>query len=112
MRTERVVQAALSRVLRCVDAQAVILFGCAAHDRTRPDSDIDLLVVTGPGTRRRELTRELHDQFSTFAIPVDVHLVTTEDLEGNHAEAAFLRSILLDGKVVHAHPKWKERRGH
>jgi predicted nucleotidyltransferase len=82
MRTDRVVQEALQRVLAVVDAEKVVLFGSVARGTARPDSDLDLLVVADCATHRAVL-RELHQALAELAIPVDLHLVAPAALEGN-----------------------------
>jgi predicted nucleotidyltransferase len=103
MRTDRVVQEALQRVLAVVDAEKVVLFGSVARGTARPDSDLDLLVVADCATHRAVL-RELHQALAELAIPVDLHLVAPAALEGNGHHAVFLRSVAADGQVLYNGP--------
>jgi len=71
----RISATVVDRVLACVDAELLVLFGSAVHGRARPDSDLDLLVVAACGANSREVTRELSRQLGTVAMPVDLHVV-------------------------------------
>jgi predicted nucleotidyltransferase len=101
MRTDRVVQTLVERVLGVVDAEAVVLFGSAARDLARPDSDLDVLVVADCGARRREAVRDLRRQLRSLAVPVDLHLVAPAALDGTGPEADFLRSVAADGRILY-----------
>ena len=101
METRPLVRAAVAGVLSCVDVDLIVLFGSAAQGRTRPDSDIDLLVVADVGERHRDVARQLRATLGVFAAPVDVHLVPPSAFSGRGPEAEFVRSVLADGVMLY-----------
>ncbi len=101
VRTDRVATLVRDRVLGCVDADLVVLFGSAAHGRARADSDLDLLVVVDCRGQAREVARELSRQLSGLAMPVDVHVVAPAEFTCRTQYAEFVRSVRRDGQVLH-----------
>jgi predicted nucleotidyltransferase len=83
-------------IVRCCDPDYILLFGSYARGTAGPDSDLDLLVV-GPFKESKWLRdRELSGLLGDFAIRMDLHLVTPEELaieaEKPHS---FLRTLPL-----------------
>jgi predicted nucleotidyltransferase len=68
----------------------VILFGSAAENRSRPDSDIDLFVQPLPAELYWDFRRELEDMVE---IPVDVY--TDSD------DKVFVKKIQERGEVIY-----------
>jgi len=68
----------------------VVLFGSAAENRSRPDSDIDLFVRPLPGKDYWDFIRELAD---VIGIPVDVYTDTDDEV--------FVKKILERGEVIY-----------
>ena len=81
MKTERVLQSVTDLIVRCLDPDAVLVFGSVAQGRARADSDLDLLVIgrfTQPRSRRGT---ELRGLVRRYAVPIDLHLMTPEEFE-------------------------------
>jgi predicted nucleotidyltransferase len=81
MKAERALGSITGLIVRCLDPEAVWLFGSVAQGRARPDSDIDLLVIgrfTGPRAARGA---ELLGLLEQYALPVDLHLLTRGEFE-------------------------------
>jgi len=68
------------RVVEAADPERIILFGSAARGELLPDSDLDLLVVKSGVTHRWRLTTRIYDSFSGLGVPVDVVVVTPDDI--------------------------------
>ena len=68
----------------------VVLFGSAAENRSRPDSDIDLFVHPLLGDNYWDFKRELED---TVGLPVDVYTDTDDEV--------FVKKILERGEVIY-----------
>ncbi len=68
----------------------VVLFGSAAENRSRPDSDIDLFVRPLQGDNYWDFIRELED---TVELPVDVYTDTDDEV--------FVKKILERGEVIY-----------
>jgi predicted nucleotidyltransferase len=67
-----------------------------------PNSDIDLLVIKGGKFDRRRLTTEIHRHLRGKAAPVDVVVVTPEEVE-RYGDSPYLVicPALKEGKVVY-----------
>jgi predicted nucleotidyltransferase len=67
-------------IVRAVAPEAIWLFGSQAKGTAGVDSDVDLLVVgafRGPVHRR---ARELRGLLDAFPMPIDLHLLTAEEV--------------------------------
>ncbi len=97
--------AALEEVVRRIGevakSERIILFGSAARGEAKPDSDLDLLVVADV-EHRRETERRIYRSIFGVGVPVDVVVVTTEDVERyKDSPALAIRPALREGKVVY-----------
>lgn len=100
---EERLNAVVERVVALAKPEKVILFGSAARGEMGPDSDIDLLVVVPPGVHRRKLAEELYVGLVGVGVPVDVVVVTSEDVARYaHSSGLVIEGALSEGKVVHA----------
>lgn len=61
----------------------IILFGSRARGDAKPDSDLDLLVVTREATptQQREYRQSLYQICRGFGVPVEPHVMTEETFE-------------------------------
>jgi predicted nucleotidyltransferase len=71
----------IQRIVDCANPDQIILFGSAARGEGGPDSDLDLLIVKSGVTHRRQLAQQIHLSLFGIGIPVDVVVVTPEDVE-------------------------------
>jgi len=72
-------------VVRGADPEArVLLFGSAAEGRLRPDSDIDVLIVTelASDVENRLRLRVAIAEVIGDCTPLEIHIVTPEEFEG------------------------------
>ncbi|MDK2464680.1 MAG: nucleotidyltransferase domain-containing protein [Candidatus Korarchaeota archaeon] len=87
----------MREVARRVDPEArVILYGSRVSGEARPDSDVDVLVVTrvaGDAWARARLRVEIAREIGDYT-PFEIHIVTPEEFErwygrfiGDHIEA-------------------------
>jgi predicted nucleotidyltransferase len=101
------VRTEIDRLVSLVVAEAhplrVILFGSAARGDMTAGSDIDLLVVMPDGTHRLHTMQMLYGRIRGIAVPFDILVATTSDLEA-HGEALGLiyRDALREGKELYA----------
>lgn len=80
----------------------VILFGSHARGTAGPDSDVDLLVVMPANGSRREQAVEIDVALSGIKMPVDVVVVTPEDIERERRiPGTLIRPALDEGKVLY-----------
>ena len=98
-------QAVLDRVIRRVvqvaQPEKIILFGSAARGEMGPHSDVDLLVVRD-GVHRRAMAGRIYRRLVGVGTPVDVVVVTPEDLERyRDSHALIVKPVLREGSVVY-----------
>jgi uncharacterized protein len=103
---DSLIQEIVDAVVATGDPEQVIVFGSAARGDAGPDSDVDLLVVEKEsafpdGSRRAESSR-IRRALWRFLVPIDVLLVTPEEVDKwkdsvNHVIARSLR----EGKVIY-----------
>lgn len=99
---DRIVQEAVRRIVEAVAPEKIILFGSAARGEMTRDSDLDFLVVKG-GVSRRETQRRIREQLRGIGVPVDVIVVTPEDVERDRDTIGLIiRPALREGRVVYA----------
>ncbi|UCD86201.1 MAG: nucleotidyltransferase domain-containing protein [Deltaproteobacteria bacterium] len=91
------------RVVEVAQPERIILFGSAARDQLGPDSDIDLLVVKSGVPHRRRLAQQIHMNFFGLGVPVDIIVVTPEDIKAfGDKVGAITGPALQEGKVIYA----------
>lgn len=103
---ERIEQPALAEIVRRIvqvaQPEKIILFGSAARGESRPDSDIDLLVIKS-GVHRRRLAQAIYMSLLGVGRAVDVVVVTPEDVERyRDSPALVIGPALREGKVIYA----------
>lgn len=90
------------RVVEVAEPERIILFGSAARGESRPDSDIDLLVVK-EGAHRRKLSQAIYRRLLGIGRSVDVVVVTPEDIERyRDAVGLVIRPALEEGRTIYA----------
>jgi len=94
---ERIVR----RVVEVAEPEKIILFGSAAAGRHGPNSDIDLLVVKR-GANRLELADKIYRNLHGVGEPVDIIVVTPDDIEKHrHTHALVIAPALKEGTVLY-----------
>ena len=106
VQTDRVDEDVLGEIVRRIvevaQPERIILFGSAARGVTGPNSDIDLLVVKS-GVHRRRLTATIYESLYGVGKPVDVVVVTPEDIARyGKCPALIIEPALREGKVLYA----------
>lgn len=71
----------IRRIVEVAQPDRIILFGSAARGEMGPDSDVDLLVVKAGVPHRRKLEQAIYMNMFGVRVPVDVVVVTPEDIE-------------------------------
>jgi len=89
------------RIVQVAQPEKIILFGSAARGESRPDSDIDLLVIKS-GVHRRRLAQTIYMNLFGVGRAVDVVVVTPEDVERyRNSPALVIGPALREGKVIY-----------
>ncbi len=92
----------IGRIVEVAQPEKIILFGSAARGEIKPDSDIDLLVVKS-GVHRRRLAQAIYMNLIGVGHPVDVVVVTPEDVERfKDSFALVIEPAIREGKIVYA----------
>lgn len=97
-----VLQDIVARIVQVAHPRRLILFGSAARDEMGPDSDIDLLVVVQGPVHRRDLAGQIYRNLHGVPVPVDVIVVTENDIrEFGHKIGTVLYPALKEGVLVY-----------
>jgi predicted nucleotidyltransferase len=79
------------------------LFGSAARRQMGPDSDLDLLVVKSGVPHRRRLAQDIHLKLFGIGVPVDIIVVTPEDIMAfKDKVGTIIGPAIKDGRVLYA----------
>jgi predicted nucleotidyltransferase len=91
------------RVVEVAHPDRIILFGSAAREEMNADSDYDLLVIKAGIAHRRRLAQEIYRNLFGVAAPVDVVVVTPEDVaELRDALGSIIAPALREGREIYA----------
>jgi len=93
----------VDRIVRLAKPQKIILFGSAARDQMRPNSDVDLLVVKSGRFDRGRLVEKIYMDMEGAGEPVDIIIVTPEEVQ-QYADTPWLviAPALKEGRVIYA----------
>jgi len=104
--SDTVLQQMVQAIVKECDPEQVILFGSRASQTNRPDSDVDLLVITRhafiSGRNRVKEIARLERALKGIKIPTDILVFSREEMEKwrdslNHVAGRALR----EGKVLY-----------
>lgn len=90
------------RVVEVAKPQRIVMFGSAARGAMRADSDVDLLVVKSGRFQRGRLVDAIYRNLRGAGAPVDVIVVTPEEVERYRDDPCLIIAPALEeGKVVY-----------
>ena len=90
------------RIAEVAQPDRIVLFGSAVRGQMGPDSDLDLLVVKSGVPHRRRLAQQIYRRLLGLTVPVDVIVVTPEDVERSRDKVgSFIGPALEEGRVVY-----------
>jgi predicted nucleotidyltransferase len=99
--SEAEIRKLVDRIVSLTGPDRVILFGSYAKGRATARSDLDLLVVLPDGSSGWRPC-DLEPFVNGSIVPVDIHIVSTEELqEYGREQHHFLNSVLLSGLVMY-----------
>jgi uncharacterized protein len=97
-----VLQDIINRVVQTAHPKRLILFGSAARREMTSDSDVDLLVVVEGPVHRRELAARIDRNLHGTPVPVDIVVVTEDDVAQFGSKlGTVLYPALQEGAVVY-----------
>lgn len=89
------------RIVEVAQPDKIILFGSAVRGEMGPNNDLDLLVVKS-GVHRRHLAQAIYRNLIGVGFPVDIVVVTPEDIERyGDSIGLVLEPALREGRVVY-----------
>jgi len=94
---ERVVQ----RIADAVHPQQIFLFGSRAGRKSRPESDIDLLLIYDGPLSKREVKLRIHKLFREDYVPMDVFVLTPIEMESLKSIANTLAREVAETGVLY-----------
>ena len=93
----------IGRIVEVAQPEEIILFGSGARGHLGPDSDLDLLVVKSGVGHRRRLAQEIDLALFGIPVPVDIVVVTPEDIQAFRDKiGGIIGPALREGKRVYA----------
>ena len=93
----------VERVVEVAHPSRVILFGSAARGEADADSDVDLVVVVPGDVHRGRLAGEIYHNLQGLCTPVDVVVVTEDDVRRYGDKiGTVLYPALREGIVIYA----------
>jgi predicted nucleotidyltransferase len=97
-----VLQDIVKRIVKAAQPEKIVLFGSAARGEMGPNSDVDLLVIKGGRYHRRRLTVNIYRHLHGAGTPVDVVVVTPDEVERyRNTHCLVICPALREGKVVY-----------
>jgi predicted nucleotidyltransferase len=92
----------IRRVVEAAQPDKIVLFGSAARGEMGPDSDVELLVIKGGKFDRWRISTAIYRHLSGADAPVDVVVVTPEEVERyRNTHCLVICPALKEGKVVY-----------
>jgi predicted nucleotidyltransferase len=91
------------RIRAVVDPQQIILFGSLVRDESRPNSDLDLLVIKDEVDSTRAEAARIYRALADLSVPVDVVVVRTSYVQRyGDLVGTIVRPALREGRVLYA----------
>lgn len=91
----------IERIVDVAAPERIILFGSGARGEMGPHSDLDLLVVKS-GVHRRKLAQQIYRNLMGIGQPVDIIVVTPDDVEQyGDSHPLIISPALREGREVY-----------
>jgi predicted nucleotidyltransferase len=98
---EALVAEAGRRLIAAAPEADVILFGSRARGESRPDSDLDLLVIEPDFERRGEEYGRLRRELRGLDVAIDLVIYRKREVEKwRNVPGSFLHRVLGEGRVL------------
>lgn len=92
----------VKRLVERFAPEQIILFGSHARGTARPDSDVDLLVVTPVSGSKRAKQVEMRVALHDIHVPKDIIVVTPEEVaRKREIVGTIIRPALWEGKTLY-----------
>jgi predicted nucleotidyltransferase len=98
----QVLQEIVARIAQAMRPRKIVLFGSRARGETRPESDIDLLVIADSTEPRHRRSAPLYGLLSDILAPMDILVYTPAEVDDwREVPQAFVTTALREGKVLY-----------
>jgi uncharacterized protein len=98
---QNTIQEVTRRIVDIARPQRIVLFGSAAQGKMTADSDLDILVIMRGPVHRRQMAQKIYRNLHGVDLPVDVVVVTEEDVVRSQDGFSIIRPALKDGQVIY-----------
>lgn len=99
---DKLITEIVRRIVTTAHPQKVVLFGSRGRGDARPESDIDLLVVSDDARPRAQRAAALYGALSDIIIPMDVLVYRPDEIaEWRNVPQAFVTTALREGRVLY-----------
>ncbi len=98
----KIVQEVTRRILATVQPRKVVLFGSGGRAQITPESDLDFLVIVRGPIHRRKLAQKIYRNLHGVGAPVDIVVVTEEDIaKYGNTPGLIYKPALMEGQVLY-----------
>lgn len=95
----------MRRIVAAATPERVILFGSHARGEARPDSDLDLLVVSNSSQPRHLRAAPLYGLLSDIPTPMDIVVYRPDEIEAwRQVPQSFITTVVREGTVLYEKP--------
>ncbi len=96
-------QPIVDQIVSTVHPLKIVVFGSVARGESTPQSDLDLLIIVPNGMHRRRSAQAIYRSLIGIDLPVDVVVVTEEDIEVFSDQCGLIiRPALDEGQILYA----------
>ncbi len=102
MNDQRILNHLIQQIVQIAHPLRILLFGSAARDESKSESDLDLLVVVPDGIHRRRTAQELYRKIGGVGASFDLVVATPADLAQHRDNPGLIYgTILEEGREVY-----------
>ena len=97
-----IIKTVCETAVRMMNPERIILFGSAAHDQPRPDSDLDILIVQETSLPFAKRAVQLRLAHADLRVPMDLIVLTPAEFEEYRDVPGMLQYVARStGKVIY-----------
>lgn len=102
MAAESTISAMVDRIVAGFEPSQVLLFGSHARGSAGEWSDVDLLVVMGDVTDKRQLAIEIRRSLGDLTVSKDIVVTTRDEIaHRGHIVGTVLHAAICEGRVLY-----------
>ncbi len=100
---QKTIDEIVRRVVDVARPDRILLFGSSARGEATENSDVDLLVIKAGVSHRRRLAQDIYVGLIGIPVPVDVIVVTPDDIEElKDSVGTIIPEALTEGIEIYA----------